>query len=338
MTIARGLSDRFVFDAITYGSAAGDYDDEFEALGGKIHRLSLLDYDNHKLTYPLRFFQIKSALNKILKNTGYDIIHCHNGVESGIFLKFAKKRGVQKRISHAHGNYLRSGSNKILLFYHSFCKKLIHKNATVRLACSRSAGETLYNNDEFINVLNFVDTSVYSNLVKQKHGTLNLLQIGYFCKNKNQLFSIHLLKTLIENEVDSKLTFIGFAQDEEYYNAMLSAVSQLNLQDRVCFLPPDADKREVFPLTDAVLLPSHSEGLPLVALEAQAASTLCLASDRVPKDIDIGLARFVELGNIDAWRSAIENADFSNPKSQVNVDAVNLSSWISRIEDIYNAD
>ncbi len=337
MTIARALSDKFVFDAVTYGTAAGDYDSEFEALGGRIYRLSLLDYDSHKLTYPMRFFQIKNALNMVLKSTRYDIIHCHNGIEAGIFLSIANKYGIPKRIAHAHGNYTRVGSNKILLWYHRFCKKLIHKHATDRLACSSNAGKTLYNSDEFINILNCVDTSLYSGLTKQKHDTLNLLQIGYFCHNKNQIFSIKLLKELISRSLPARLTLIGFAQDEEYYSAMLKTISELKLKDYVHFLPSDTDKREILPLTDAVLLPSHSEGLGIVTLEAQASNTYCIASDRVPKDADIGLMRFAELNNIDAWCSVIKALDFEGTKPQVNVDAIELSCWINRIEDIYNA-
>ena len=337
MTIARGLSDKFVFDAVTYGTAAGDYDSEFEALGGRIYRLSLLDYDSHKLTYPMRFFQIKKALNKILKGTAYDIIHCHNGIEAGIFLSLANKHGILKRIAHAHGNYTRGGSNKILLWYHNFCKKLIHRHATDRLACSSVAGETLYSCDDFLNVLNCVDTSLYVNLPKQHHDTVNLLQIGYFCQNKNQLFSIKLLKELLSRSLPARLSFIGFKQGEEYYNDMLKAISDLELDNYVNFLPPDTDKTKVFPFTDAVLLPSFSEGLPLVALEAQASNTYCIASDRVPKDADLGLVRFAALDDTDAWCSAIKDLDFSGDKPRVNIDAIDRNCWIKRIEDIYNA-
>lgn len=338
MKIVRRLSDRFSFDIVTYYNGRGLYDEEFESYGGKIFRLSLLDYSKHKLSYPFRYCQIKKRVKRILKEKKYDVIHCHDGRESGIFLKFAEKAGVPVRISHAHGTYARGGNNKILLSYYSKCKKLIIKNSTKLLACSTQAGESLFGKADFTNVLNPVDA--YSSEVKRvEHEGFNLLQIGYYCENKNQLFSMKLLRALIDDGINARLTFIGFPQEADYYEKMLKAVNELSLSENVIFLPSDADKAKVFSETDLVLMPSFTEGLPLVALESQMAHVKCLLSDKISTDANIGLVTYAEYGNVDAWKDAalkIYRNETGVLKINIDTDLIETGGWCNRIEAIYN--
>lgn len=339
MTLVRNLSDRFSFDVVTYHNGEGQYDSEFESLGGQIFRLSLLDYNRHKILYPLRCFQIRSFLKDVLSQNKYDIIHCHNGIEAGIFLKCAALEGIRCRVAHAHGTYYRKGSNIILLWYQSFCKKQILKNATTQLACSTKAGESLFVSGTFINVMNPVDISPYRGLTKKAHEGCNLLQIGYFCENKNQLFSIKLLKSLLDENIDVCLKIIGFSQDGEYYAKMLKFIDQLSVSERICFLPPNIDKAEVFADTDVVLLPSFTEGLPLVALEAQSAGVETLLSDRISTDANLGLATYAEYNNLSEWKSAVKqiySRRESFDKININTDLIEMNKWCERIEAVYD--
>lgn len=339
MTIVRQLSDRFAFDVVTYHSKEGQYDAEFESYGGKIFRLSLLSYEKHKLMYFFRYVQISRFLKKILKQEKYDIIHCHNGMEAGIFLKHAQSNGIPIRIAHAHGTYFRKGNNKVLLWYHSQCRRLIRKHATVSLACSAQAGQSLFAPNDFINVLNPIDTTLYLDLKKTPHTGCNLLQIGYFCANKNQLFSIKLLKSLLDENSDIKLTFIGFPHDEVYYAEIQKMIDEFSLREYICFLPPDADKSEIFKTTDIVLVPSFTEGLPLVALEAQSAHIVTLLSDHISLDANLGLAIYAEYDHLSEWKNAVKEA---YSKRQI-YDAINIDTdliercrWCRRIGEYYD--
>ena len=218
------------------------------------------------------------------------------------------------------------------------CKKLIQKNSTVLIACSKQAGESLFDMAAFINILNPVDTSPYLGLEKKSHTGCNLLQIGYFCANKNQIFSIKLLRILLEEKMDAKLTFIGFPQDEEYYAEMLRTIDKLSIQDNVQFLPSDVDKAQVFSNTDIVLVPSFTEGLPLVALESQAAHIVTLMSDHVTTDANLGLGFHVEYNNIHEWANAVKGIYLKKEDySHVNIDTdlIEIKSWCNRIGEIY---
>ncbi len=339
MTLVRNLSERFVFDVITYHKQEGQYDAEFESYGGKIFRLSLLDYGKHKVLYPFRYTQIKRFLKQILSEKQYDVMHCHNGTEAGIFLKYAKRRGIPVRLAHAHGTYLRKGNNKILLWYYAYCKKCIERYATTALACSTQAGESLFLSKKFMNVLNPVDISSYRGLEKKAHAGCNLLQIGYYCQNKNQLFSIQLLKALLEEKMDVKLTFIGFSQEEAYYAQMLKTMDALSIHEHICFLPSDADKAHVFSETDIVLLPSFTEGLPLVALEAQSAHVAVILSDRISADANLGLATYAKYNSLPAWTNAVKQIYLEKEccdKINVATEAIEANEWCNRIGEIYD--
>lgn len=339
MNIVRNLSKKFSFDIITYHNKEGIYDKEFELFGGKIFRIDLLNYNEHKILFPLRYFQIRKCMNEILNKNTYDIIHCHNGIEAGIFLKYARCHGISNRIVHAHGTYYRRGYNKILLWYNWQCKKMIHNNATTEIACSTQAGKSLFFAENFVSVFNPVDISLYRNVTKKIHSECNLLQIGYFCENKNQLFSIKLLAFLLEEKVNIKLTFIGSPQNEFYYNEMLNLIKILSLQDKVFFLPSNTDKAIVFSETDIVLMPSFTEGLPLVALESQAARIPVVLSDHISEDANIGLATYAKYNDIKEWGNAIRkilNEWRSIKIVNVDTDNIEINRWCERIGAIYD--
>lgn len=301
MTLIRQLQDRYTFDVLALSAKEGFFDGEVRQYGGQVFHLSVLDYMDHKILYPYRMLQIKRGLRKILENRHYTAIHCHCGINSGPCLALAKKMGVAHRISTAHGNYLRYGINYILRAMNWCCKRLIVRNATARLACSDLAGKTLYPGADFVNVLNSVDVDYYREVQPVPHEGLNLLQIGYYCTNKNQLFSLKLLHQLRQKGVDARLQLIGFPMEAGYLETLKQYAAEHKLEDSITWLPPDWDKRIALGQSDYSLLPSGSEGFGLVALESQAAGVMCLMSDRVPRDANAGLGVFLPYNDPDAW-------------------------------------
>ncbi len=338
MELVRALHDRYIFDVVTFSDKKGYYDEEFESYGGKIYPFSVMEYVGFKkLLYPYQFVQIKAQLKKLLKAVKYDIIHCHGGWYDGVCHAAAKKADVEIRISHAHGNYSGSRKNKMLELSREYGKILIERYATVRLACSETAGSTLYGNKEYCNVLNPVNTAYFSSIKKESHSGVGLLQIGYFCALKNQLFSVELLNYLRGQGVDARLCFIGFPYELEYPDRVKDRVKELALDKYVTFLPPDADKSLVLAKTDYSLLPSEREGLPLVALECQSAGVMCLMSDNVPRDADMGAARFLPHNDVEAWAKAVmENASIDYEKLEKKIAEVSCEAFAKKIEAFYH--
>lgn len=338
MTLVRQLHEYYTFDLAQFSEKTGHFDEEFQQYGGEIHRLSLTDCDVHKMQYPLRGAQIKKALQRILKSQNYDAIHCHCGVEAGICLQVAKQMKIPCRISHAHGTYRNAGINIFRRTYLDYCRKQIQKCATEKLACSQLAGETLFLDDQFQNVLNPVDTTYYANVEQRPHETTNLLQIGYMNENKNQMFSVRLLRALRNRGVNAHLTFIGYVVDEGYYARLIECIEAEKLGGCVHFLPSNADKCQVLGAMDYTLLPSRSEGLPLVALESQAAGVLCLMSKHVPQDADLGGALHLPYDDVKAWAEEIlKEHDVDWSAVQARLKPLSPYEFARKIGEIYES-
>lgn len=339
MNIVDNLSNKNLFDILVCDENDRYYDKQFESYGGKIFRTKLLEYENNKIIYPLRGIKLFWEVYKILsKNGKYDIVHCHNGVESGICLLAAKLANIKVRISHSHGIYNRKGKNFILAFYRYLCKILVKKFANVKLTCSQKSGESLFGaSNNILNILNPVDISKYHDIQKKTNYKINILQIGYFCNNKNQIFSLNLINKMKEMGLNVNLSLIGFESEYGYLDMMKENIKRMGIEENVTFLKHDYDKKEIFSETDVLLLPSYSEACPLVLLEAQAANIKCIASDNVPEDVNLGLCKFIKLQDEDKWINTIININNIaldiNIEKLAKVDKLNYALNIQKIYD-----
>ena len=103
-------------------------------------------------------------------------------------------------------------------------------------------------------------------------------------------------------------------------------VSDMNLTDSVELIcgSGDVDIPRILASADLFVFPSRYEGLGIVALEAQAAGLLCLASDAVPKETDAGLCEYMplSLGAI-AWADKILEMLQTREKYKLNEAALN---------------
>lgn len=336
MTLVEELHEEYSFDVVTLCDKPGYFDDAFTSYGGKIYRIPSLQYLEHKILYPLSFFQIKKAITKILKENEYDVIHCHSGWQDAACLAAAAHVGLPVRISHGHGTYVWGGRNLVMRFYSWFTKRYILKYANVRLACSSIAGDTLFSGEPYENVLNPVDVALYADIERKSHKGINLLQIGYFCERKNQIFTLRLLDYLLAHGVDAHLSMIGYPSEQGYHEKMLLLIVQNHMEAHISFLPHDFDKRTAFAHADYCLLPSGSEGLPLVALEAQAAGVPCLMSRNISKDSDIGAGFFLPYNDLEKWANMIINGtDVDVNRLANNLQMITTQVYADKIRSIY---
>ena len=336
MNIVETLSAFYTFDILTFSTKTGELDAQFLSYGGKIYTIELPRYPECPITCFFAYQILYNKLRRIFRENSYHVVHGHTGCYDGICLRAAQKARIPVRISHAHGEYKWSGRNLLVKYYLEYGKKMISKFATQRVACSDVAGKTLFLHQSFQNLLNPVDVTLYDNKERRPHDGIQLLQIGYFCAGKNQLFSINLLAYILKLGRCAHLSFIGYPSEQKYFEQMQSVIANDNLSDYISFLPRDFDKRKAFFAADYTLLPSVSEGLPLVALESQAAGVPCLMSDNISTYADVGAGFFLPHNNLGEWANTIiRGVNVDSRRLHNNLQKVSKQAYADRIKNLY---
>lgn len=342
MNIVRQLNHEYDFDLLLTEvdkSQTSFYDEEFLSYGGKIYYCKGVNWFSKWIGELLNIFLTVNCVYKLCKTNKYDVIHCHDSNYSGAKLFGAMLAGTAKRIAHSHVLFTKFNSHNPIKAWikNSLLTSMTNKFSTDRLACSNISGESIYKGKTFVNVLNPVDVEFFSSIKLKQHQGFNILQIGYYCHNKNQIFSVKLLKELRCSAVDAHLHFVGFQLDETYYKKIIDVIEEYELQDYVHFYPSDVDKKEVFSIMDVSVLPSIKEGFSITAVESQCANIPCVASHIVSEDVDIGLLYRENLACEVNWVKRL--LDIKNTTSVLNLEKMNLMhpvGYAHNIKKIYN--
>lgn len=228
----------------------------------------------------------------------------------GEFIAYAaKKAGIKKIIVHAHAKQDMFAKNIVYKILMQFSKILISKYGTDCIACSRDAGESLFNK-EFQVLFNGIDLKKYVypdfnriNQLKQSFyindDTVVLGMVGSLSENKYQEFGINIFANYHQINKNSKLIIVG---DGPLRNKLENLAQDLSISKDVLFTGVRSDIPELMHLFDFFLLPSKMEGLGIVAIEAQACGIPTIVSTGVPKlvDIKVYLIKFKDL-EINSW-------------------------------------
>lgn len=284
------------FDFMVHRQERGAYDDEIEALGGRIYRMMPL----HPLTFGKYQRQIADFFDA---HPGYRIIHGHCS-ESGYFVyKEAHKRGVPVIIAHAH-------STKALFdlkwFFRTWFKHRMRRYVTQIFTCGEESAIWLAGKKMGANAIlqrNAIDTSKYRyapdwakrirNSFQIPESDLILGHVGSFWKIKNQTFLIDIFQVLHQQYPQSHLLLVG---EGELKENLIQKAQSLNLQDSIRFLGSRSDVPDLLKAFDIFVFPSLGEGLSVAMLEAQCAGLPCIVSDTIPKEVAMtDLVSFVSL-------------------------------------------
>ena len=300
------------FDVLVQSKREGYHEKEFKNYGS-IYRIPIFQSKSSLLNLLLQLpsdlcwrIRLKSFLKR---HPGYDVVHTKRLTGVADAMEVAKECGIPVRVAQSHVDKPEH-LNAFSAWYYRWCAKRIEKSATVKLAVSPGAVDLLYGKyggrvikNPTISLAR-LDPSKYH---PQPHEWIHLIHIGTYSHRKNQSFSVGILKELIHQGIQAKLTFIGYPLDEpEYINEVKILINKCGLENNVIFLPKDTDVPKELSESDYMLIPSLREGLPNVALEAQAMGVPCFISDTVNPDTDCGLCTFLSLEDgPEKWANAI---------------------------------
>lgn len=307
MSIVRSLSNKCRFDIIVFhkGPNHNYYEEEFKHYGN----IFFINRDRSKcllirlFRYLIRPFYEYAMYKRIIKNGGYDVVHCHNEEESTLALKAAKKCNVKIRLTHSHNAFDRDKQKGILAKYRSFLRKRINKYSTLNIACSEMAGTSLFGSHPFTVIYNPIELKKFKpSRFNGDETKMNIINVGRFCDQKNQIFLLRIFIEILKIVDNSALTLIGYGPSE---SVLKQFVSDNNIKN-VTFLPPDTSVSEELKKNDIFILPSLYEGFPLSLIEAQVSGLKCFVSNSVTKEANLGFAVYLDLSSSESqWASEI---------------------------------
>lgn len=296
------------FDFPVHYEERGAYDDEIEMLGGKIFRMPKTTVKN--------YMRYKKALNDFFMNhPEYTIIHGHLESTAFMYQSIAKKYGDKHTILHAHNTSVDKNVKGLIKF---ITTKIGNKRVDSYFACSNAAAKFYFGEKQISskgltllpNAID-VDDFVFNMHIRKKlrieldlNDKFVIGHIGRFFAVKNHSFLIDIFEYIVNIEPNAVLLLIGGGPLEK---EIMQKVQKLNLTQAVKFLGIRSDINELLQAMDVFVLPSHSEGLPVVAVEAQASGIKCILSDNVPRETKItSEVEFVSLNNsIQEWADKI---------------------------------
>lgn len=284
------------------------YKCEFESLGTTICYLP----NPHK--HPLRFY---SSLRKVLKtgNPKTDLIQLNIcSYRNSMLFKACKKSGI-KTITVGHFSMIdpKDGIYGKFDFLHKYNRRK-YSNLGPLVTISSEVTDFMFEpSSRPILINNGVNPSKSSFSIEKRNylrGQLNVAddeillgQIGRFTVQKNQIFSVKVLKKLLDSGVKAKLVFLG----REYTADARNEVEHLKLSKYVVFLGPIDEAASYYSAFDYFLLPSRHEGMPLTIPEACCNGVECLISNNVAKpSFNAPCLHYLDL-DVDLWAQHIQD-------------------------------
>lgn len=281
---------KIIFDFVTdYSEIA--YRENIEALKGRIY------YIPSRRENLLKHMQ---QLRAIARREEYSYIY-FNILSASEAFTIASVWGMhgKKIVVHSHNNSVKS------IKRHKVLRPLLNMMADIKLSCSLSAAEFMFGVSklkqvQIIHNAISIDKYLYNENTRERIrvemdlcGKFVLGHVGRLCYQKNTLFLLEIFSELLKKNQDSILLIAGDGEDREMVEEYIRSK---HLEGKVELLGVRSDISELLQVFDVFLLPSRFEGLPVVAIEAQAAGLHCFCSNCITREVDItGNVRFIDL-------------------------------------------
>lgn len=303
------------FDFLANKPQPGAYDEEIRELGGRIFvSPGFMSYKKY-VEYMTDLFK---------KNPEYKIIHTHNGSLMLYALKSAQKNDIPIRIAHAHATAVPVGlKNEVK----KLIRPLIKYTATDYWGCSEAAGKFYFSEKRWeknhqlihnaINADDFLFSKKNREKIRREYALGDKFVIGHvgrLAPQKNQKKLLEVFSAVIKINPDAHLVIIGTGELE---GKLKEYSKELGIENDVTFTGVLSNVNEWYSAFDVFAMTSLYEGLPVVAIEAQAADLPCVLCDTITPEVKItDNVSFAGLkDSADDWAKAI--LDF-RPKARVS--------------------
>lgn len=279
---------RVQFDFVQHTDKVCDFQPEIERLGGKVYHVPPFRFWNY-------FAYCRAWKLLIREHPELAIVHGHMTSTASVYLPIVQREG-RYAIAHSRNAGVDRGIKGVLT-------KLLRRNLAQKcdccFACSKLAGEavfgkTVMEQGRVTIIPNAIDVAGFTfqrELREQMRRELSVAdeeiligEVARFDPQKNQKFAVEVLAECRKRGYPAKLILVGEGPLRE---KVMQQVSALGLEDYVIFTGLQQNVKPYYQAMDFFLLPSFYEGLPGVAVEAQASGLRGILSDAVTKEAGI---------------------------------------------------
>lgn len=260
---------------------------------------------------------------EIFEKYKFDVVYYNTcDIMSIDMIMFGKKYGVPVRIIHSHSSYNIIPPNLLHRFTEKWCRKHLNDYATKLLACSKVAGDWMFEKNDYDIVNNGIKTEnfVFDMWIRDEKrecldidGKYVVGFIGRLEEEKNPLFLIDIFAELYKKRDDAVLLVVG---EGSLKSEMIQRANQHQVLHAVKFLGVRSDVNQLMNAMDCFLLPSLFEGLPFVLVEAQTNGLPCVVSEDVSRESNItGEIKFISRNESpEHWASVVSEVKLSHDR------------------------
>jgi len=264
------------------------YKDEILANGGEIYRITGRGENAYKFYKECKSF-FKNHAHE------YSAIWFNTCMLSNlVYLKYAKRYGIKKRIIHAHVSHNIASFFHFLL--HCMNKKIVSRYATDFWACDESAAKYTFPRraingarSRYRLINNAIDTCRFKyneesrlkirSAMGIERNAIVFGHVGRMDSGKNQEFVIEIFSHILRCKANSYLLLVGDGPDLE---KLKQYSIDMGIQNNIIFLGRRNDVADILSAMDVFVFPSKYESFGISLLEAECSGLMCYTSDAVP--------------------------------------------------------
>ena len=329
------------FDFMQHTTRVCDFQPEIEQLGGKVYHVPPFRFWNY-------FFYCKAWKEFIKKHPEIRIVHGHMTSTASIYLPIAHKKGVFT-IAHSRNAGVDKGIKGKLT---KFLRRNLKEKCDRCFACSKLAGEAVFGKEAMeqgnVTIIpNAIDAARFTfdpEVRKQKREELHIQpqefligEVGRFDPQKNQKYAVEILAECRKKNFPAKLILIG---EGPLMETVRQQVEELRLQEYVIFTGLQKNVVPFYQAMDFFLLPSFYEGLPGVAVEAQASGLRGILSDAITTET--AMTSLMEFQSVQeparVWADRIMacgHYERQNMLKQMQETGFDVKNLANRLQDFY---
>ncbi len=299
-----------------------------------------------------------AKMAQLIKKEQISLVHAHAPFAGSIISSLAGKLAGVPVIIHAHLQDTLSSNFFIRSYQYMMNYWISRKCCDAIIAVSYQVKDALISEDFDSGKFHVVHNGTPINnqeIDSNIRSELNILEdipvvihIGRLCKSKGQHILLKAAANLHQLGQEAVYLIVGkdLEQDGAYFQYLKEMACELGIDKLVRFLGHRSDIPQLLALSDLLVLPSYTEGLPLVILEAMAAGLAVVATPvgGIPEVLihqETGLLIPVEdvqaLGN--AILKLLQNPHIKNEMGNKGLEMVNkdfsVEKMCRQVFDIY---